>query len=145
MTRIGYSIADNASNTDTALQETAREVDIKPAQQHLRCNVHSMDLMAKAIPYSTGTDCVADAARAAAQLEDDTLDDLTRWQDKSCFNMKEPLQWWRDNRHRFPVPRHLTFMNCGKSDIAAKTTSLYHQKPPTTLFTVNKVLNLFSD
>lgn len=48
------------------------------------------------------------------------MDDLTRWQHESYVKMKEPLQWWRDNRHRFPV----LSVACRKSDIAPKTSSL---------------------
>ena len=33
--------------------------------------------------------------------EESEMDDLTRWQHESCVKLKEPLQWWRDNQHRF--------------------------------------------
>lgn len=74
LNRVGRFIADKASNNDTALYEIARETDIKPFQQRLRCNTRIIDLVAKAILYSTDTDCVADAATVAAQLESDTLE-----------------------------------------------------------------------
>lgn len=71
---MAHFIADEVSNNDTSLHELARETYIKPVQQCLRCNAPIIDLVAKAIHYSTGTDCVADAATAAAQLEGDTLE-----------------------------------------------------------------------
>jgi hypothetical protein len=71
--RIGYFVADSASNNDAALHEIAREIDIKPVQQRVRCCAHVINLVAKAILYGTDTDCVADAARVSSQLDNATF------------------------------------------------------------------------
>ncbi len=74
--------------------------------------------------------------------EESEIDDLTRGQHESCVKMKEPLQWWRDNQSPLLCTAALGLVVCRKSDIAAKTTSLHHPKPPTTPFTVDMVWNL---
>lgn len=66
--RVGYFVADNASNNDTALREMAKEIDIDPLRQRIRCNAHVLNLVAKAILYGTDSDCIADAAQVASQL-----------------------------------------------------------------------------
>ena len=67
--RVGYFIADNASNNDTALQEVAKEIDIDPLRQRIRCHAHVLNLVAKAILHGTDSDCFADAATVASQLD----------------------------------------------------------------------------
>ena len=56
--------------------------------------------------------------------EEPEMDDLTRWQHEPCVKTKEPLQWWRDNHHRFPVLRHLAFelFACPASSAADERT-----------------------
>jgi hypothetical protein len=57
--------------------------------------------------------------------EDDLeLDDLARWRREPCVRTREPLQWWRDNHHRFPVLRHLAFeiFACPASSAADERT-----------------------
>jgi hypothetical protein len=66
--RIGYFVADNASNNDTALREMAKEIDVDPLRQRIRCNAHILNLVAKAILYGTDSDCMTDAAKVASQL-----------------------------------------------------------------------------
>ena len=100
--RIGYFVADNASNNDCALREIAKEIDIDPARQRVRCSAHIINLVAKAILYGTDTDCVADAAGTVSQpvnitsgaspmasqqtvwLEDDSTS-LVAWRKKGAF------------------------------------------------------------
>jgi len=66
--RVGYLVADNASNNDTALREMAKEIDIDLLRQRIRCNAHVLNLVAKAILYGTDSYCIADAAKVASQL-----------------------------------------------------------------------------
>ena len=56
--------------------------------------------------------------------EDYDLDDLARWRREPCVRTREPLQWWRDNHHRFPVLRHLAFeiFACPASSAADERT-----------------------
>lgn len=61
--RVGYFVAENASNNDAALREIAKEIDIDPLRQRIRCSAHILNLVAKAILYGTDSDCVADAAK----------------------------------------------------------------------------------
>ena len=37
------------------------------------------------------------------------MDDLARWRREPCVRTREPLQWWRDDHHPFPVLRHPAF------------------------------------
>jgi hypothetical protein len=67
--RIGYFVADNASNNDTALREIAKEIDVDPLRQRIRCSAHILNLVAKAILYGTDSDCVADAAKLASRFD----------------------------------------------------------------------------
>jgi hypothetical protein len=60
--KIGYFVADNASNNDAALQLLSQHIDLKPAEQRLRCSGHIINLVAKAILYGVDKDCVLDAA-----------------------------------------------------------------------------------
>ena len=71
--RVGFFIADNASNNDTALQEVAKEIDIDPLRQRIRCNAHILNLVAKAILYGTDSDCFADAVTVASQVASTVL------------------------------------------------------------------------
>ena len=43
--RVGYFVADNASNNDAALREMAKEIDIEPLRQRIRCNAHVLTLL----------------------------------------------------------------------------------------------------
>ena len=56
------------------------------------------------------------------------MDDLLRWRHEPCVRTKEPLQWWRDNHHRFPVLRHLAFaiFACPASSAADERT--FHRR-----------------
>ena len=65
--RIGYFVADNAANNNCALREIAKEIDVDPVRQRVRCSAHVINLVAKAILYGTDSDCVADAAGTVSQ------------------------------------------------------------------------------
>lgn len=67
--RVGYLVADNASNNDTVLREIAKEIDVDPLRQRIRCGAHILNLVAKAILYGTDIDCVADAAKFASRFD----------------------------------------------------------------------------
>lgn len=67
--RVGYFIADNAFNNDTALREIAKEIDLDPLRQGIRCSTHILNLVPKAIQYGTDSNCVADAARLASKFD----------------------------------------------------------------------------
>jgi hypothetical protein len=46
----------------------AKEIDIEPLRQRIRCNAHVLNLVAKAILYGTDGDCIVYAAKVASQL-----------------------------------------------------------------------------
>lgn len=60
--KIGYFVADNARNNDVALELLSRHIDVKPAEQRLRCSGHVINLVAKAILYGVDRECVIDVA-----------------------------------------------------------------------------------
>jgi hypothetical protein len=55
--KVGFFMADNASNNDKALQLLATVIDIKPVQNRLRCTAHIINLVCKAILYGVDADC----------------------------------------------------------------------------------------
>lgn len=67
--RIEYFVAANASNIDTALRQIAKEIDVDPLRQRIRCSAYILNLVAKAILYGTDSDCVTDAAKLASRFD----------------------------------------------------------------------------
>jgi hypothetical protein len=67
--RIGYFVADNASNNDSALRQIAKEIDVDPLPQRIRCSAHILNLVARAIIYGTDSDYVADGAKHAPRSD----------------------------------------------------------------------------
>jgi hypothetical protein len=71
---------------------------------------HSDDLPPRSSPIA-----VRKISRFAAfnHLDDDVSDDGDElqqyWHEKRPNSDTEPLQWWRDNHHRYPILRHLAF------------------------------------
>ncbi|KAM0708529.1 hypothetical protein Q7P35_005181 [Cladosporium inversicolor] len=80
--RVGYFVADNASNNDAALRQIAKEIDIDPSRQRIRCSAHILNLVAKAILYGTDSDCVADAAKFAPRFDSSESDNALTHIDK---------------------------------------------------------------
>jgi hypothetical protein len=80
--RVGYFVADNASNNDAALRQIAKEIDIDPSRQRIRCSAHILNLVAKAILYGTDSDCVADAAKFAPRFDSSESDNALTHTDK---------------------------------------------------------------
>lgn len=70
--KIGYFIADNASNNDAALRLLSHHIDIKPAKQRLRCSGHMINLVVKAILYSVDSECLLDSALLEADYGGDS-------------------------------------------------------------------------
>lgn len=77
--RVGYFVADNASNNDAALREIAKEIDIDPLRQRIRCSAHILNLVAKAILYGTDSDCVADAAKFTPRVDSGECDCIDKY------------------------------------------------------------------
>ncbi|GAB7336627.1 hypothetical protein MBLNU13_g10318t4 [Cladosporium sp. NU13] len=105
---VGYFVADNASNNDTALREMAKEIDIDSLRQRIRCNAHVLNLVAKAILYGTGSDCIADAAKVASQLNSAVCTNASptnggiRWNSdlemiKRALKLRDALQLYQDH------------------------------------------------
>lgn len=96
--RVGYLVADNASNNDAALHEIAKEIDVDPLRQRIRCSRHILNPMAKTILYGTDSDCVADAARFAPTFDSRGSDNALTSTDKapkSRNNDAASLAVWR--------------------------------------------------
>ena len=74
--RLGYFIADNASNNDTALCQVAQELDVKPARQRLRCHAHVINPVAKPVLYGTDIDCIEDAKLSARRCGLDVKEEV---------------------------------------------------------------------
>jgi len=82
--RVGYFVADNASNNDAALRQIAKEIDVDPSRQRIRCSAHTLNLVAKAILYGTDSDCVADAAKFAPRFGSSASDNALTHRDKAA-------------------------------------------------------------
>jgi hypothetical protein len=82
--RVGYFVADNASNNDAALRQIAKEIDVDPSRQRIRCSAHILNLVAKAILYGTDSDCVADAAKFAPRFGSSASDNALTHTDKAA-------------------------------------------------------------
>lgn len=96
--RVGYFVADNASNNDAALREIAKEIDVDTLRQRIRCSAHVLNLVAKAILYGTDSDCVADAATFAPTFDSGGSDNVFPSTDKapqSRNNDAASLAMWR--------------------------------------------------
>jgi hypothetical protein len=70
--KIGYFVADNAKNNDAALRLLSQHIDLKPAEQRLRCSGHIINLVVKAILYGVDNDCVLDAALSDKDYDGDS-------------------------------------------------------------------------
>jgi len=75
ITKIGYFMADNASNNDAALALLAQQMELNPVKQRLRCSGHIINLVCKAILYGVDNDAINEAIHGADN--DDEADDLT--------------------------------------------------------------------
>lgn len=96
--RVGYFVADNASNNDAALRQIAKEIDIDPLRRRIRCSAHILNLVAKAILYGTDGDCVADAAKLAPGFKSSGSDNVSGHTDQvaqSRNNDSASLAAWR--------------------------------------------------
>lgn len=73
--KLGFFIADNATNNDAAIRLLSTHLDINPKRQRLRCAAHIINLVCKAILYGVDVDCIDDALRDEEADEDDSKDE----------------------------------------------------------------------
>jgi hypothetical protein len=76
--RLGYTVTDNASNNDTALDVMANELDFNKDHKRLRCMGHIVNLIAKAVLYGKDP---ASLQKEIEQARKD-LDQLKLWRSR---------------------------------------------------------------
>lgn len=76
-TKVGYFMADNATNNDRAIEVLKNDLNIEPHKQRLRCACHILNLVVKAMLYGVDSDCIDNACNPQldAQAKPEDLDD----------------------------------------------------------------------
>ncbi|TKA70467.1 hypothetical protein B0A49_11647 [Cryomyces minteri] len=105
--KLGYSVADNATNNDTCLTELAKDLDINVKQQRLRCAGHKINLVCKAILLGTDTDCYEDVLRNDEE-EEAAVDDRIE-QFEAVLDSSDQAKAWRAWHKKGPVGKQPSF------------------------------------
>lgn len=76
-TKVGYFMADNATNNDRAIEVLKNDLNIEPHKQRLRCACHILNLVVKAMLYGVDSDCIDNACNPQldGQAKPEDLDD----------------------------------------------------------------------
>jgi hypothetical protein len=95
---IGYYIADNAPNNDTAIGLLGDHLQVDVYRQRLRCAAHIINLSCKAMLLGVDADCFEDLCDVPASTDLEDFDDIDLAIDnfaQSALNERTAIMAWR--------------------------------------------------